>query len=90
MRVVDAKHLDAARSESATLVYEVFNPNKSPRYVDKGTEVVDGETYLNTRMGYACYAVMYIFRRNLIVPNDQSPMANDKCETVIMPSPMYQ
>ena len=80
VRVVDSAHLDDARLESATLVYEVFNPNKSPRYVDKGTEVVDGETYLNTRMGYACYAVMYIFRRNLIVSNDQSPMSNDKCE----------
>lgn len=75
VRVVNAKHLDAARSESATLdathlehlEYEVFEPNKSPRYVDKGTEVVDGETYLNTRMGYACYAVMYIVHRDLLI-----------------------
>lgn len=75
VRVVEAKHLDAARLESATLdashldrhvEYEVFEPNKSPRYVNKGTEVVDGETYLNTRMGYACYAVMYIIKRGLI------------------------
>lgn len=66
VRVVDAKHLDAARLDSSNLAYEVFEPNKSPRYVDKETEVVDGETYLNTRMGYACYAVMYIIKRSLI------------------------
>jgi len=47
--------------------YEVFEPNKSPRYVDKGTEVVDGEAYLNTRMGYACYAVMYIIKRSILI-----------------------
>lgn len=47
--------------------YEVFEPNKTPRYIDKCNEVVDGETYLNTRMGYACYAVMYIIRRELLI-----------------------
>ena len=47
--------------------YEVFEPNKSPRYVDKRTEVVDGEAYLNTRMGYACYAVMYIIKRSILI-----------------------
>ena len=46
--------------------YEVFEPNKTPRYVDRRNEVVDGETYLNTRMGYACYAVMYIVRREIV------------------------
>ena len=47
--------------------YEVFEPNKTPRYIDKRNEVVDGETYLNTRMGYACYAVMYIIKRSLLI-----------------------
>ncbi len=46
--------------------YEVFEPNKTPRYVDTKNKVVDGETYLNTRMGYACYAVMYIMRREIV------------------------
>ena len=46
--------------------YEVFEPNKESRYIDKCNEVVDGETYLNTRMGYACYAVMYIVRRAML------------------------
>lgn len=46
--------------------YEVFEPNKRPHQVDRLNEVVDGETYLNTRMGYACYAVMYIMRREMV------------------------
>ena len=46
--------------------YEVFEPNKTPRNIDQGNEIVDGETYLNTRMGYACYAVMFVIKRSLI------------------------
>lgn len=46
--------------------YEVFEPNKTPRYIDRGTEVVDGETYMNERMSYACYSVMYIMRREIV------------------------
>lgn len=46
--------------------YEVFEPNKTPRQVDRCTEIVDGETYLNTRMGYACYAVQFMIRRELL------------------------
>lgn len=46
--------------------YEFFEPNKSPRYIDHCTDIVDGQTYLNTRMGYACYAVMFIIRRELL------------------------
>ena len=67
VRVVDAKHLDAEHIDARRLEYEVFEPNKTPRYVDRRDETVDGETYLNTRMGYACYAVMFIFRRDLII-----------------------
>ncbi len=47
-------------------IYEVFEPNKTPRKVDRCTEIVDGETYLNTRMGYACYAVQFMIRRALL------------------------
>ena len=46
--------------------YEVFEPNKTPRNIDQGNEIVDGETYLNTRIGYACYAVMFIIKQSLI------------------------
>lgn len=47
-------------------VYEVYEPNKKPRYVDHCSDVVDGETYLATRMEYACYAAMFIMRRELV------------------------
>lgn len=49
--------------------YEVFNPNKSDPYRndDYSGEVTDGVTFLNTRFGTACYAVMFILRRDLIV-----------------------
>lgn len=46
--------------------YEVFQPYKHPHQMDSQHAIVDGETYLNTRMGYACYAWQFILRRNLV------------------------
>ena len=66
VRVADAGHLDAEHIDAMRLEYEVFEPNKTPRNIDQGNEIVDGETYLNTRMGYACYAVMFIVRREIV------------------------
>ena len=60
VRIVDS------RKSIVDSEYEVFEPNKSPKYVDVSTEVVDGETYLNTRMSYACYATQYIVRREIV------------------------
>ena len=45
--------------------YEVFQPNKYPHQVDICREVVDGETYLDERMGYACYAWQFVINREL-------------------------
>lgn len=49
--------------------YEVFNPYKQSPYRDDdySVEVTDGLSFLNTRMGTACYAVMFILRRDLII-----------------------
>ena len=49
--------------------YEVFNPYKQSPYRDDdySVEVTDGLSFLNTRMGTACYAVMLILRRDLII-----------------------
>ena len=47
--------------------YEIFEPNKTPRYIDRKNEIVDGEAYLNTRMGYACYAVMFVLKQSLLI-----------------------
>ena len=68
-----------SRVKSQELKYEVFEPNKAPRYIDRKNEIVDGETYLNTRMGYACYAVMFILRRDIIL-NLKSEIINHKSE----------
>ena len=48
--------------------YEVFNPYKSDPYRndDYSDLAVDGITFLNERLGTACYAVMYIIRRKLL------------------------
>lgn len=46
--------------------YEVFEPYKHPHQVDTQSNVTDGETYLNTRMGYACYAWQFVIRRELL------------------------
>ena len=72
MEQVDRERLDVLRFDYQNVrdvdgMYEVFEPNKSPRKVDERTEVVDGETYLNTRMGYGCYAWQFVIRRNLII-----------------------
>lgn len=46
---------------------EIFVPFKTGKpYFDYSNEVVDGETFLNERLGYACYSVMFIIRRELL------------------------
>ena len=49
--------------------YEVFNPYKQSPYRDDdySLEPTDGLSFLNTRMGTACYAVMFILRRDLLI-----------------------
>ena len=47
--------------------YEVITPNKDPKhYVDYSDEVCDGLTFLNERLGPACYAWQFIVRRELL------------------------
>lgn len=49
------------------LEYEVFEPHKNAKpYFDYSSEVVDGKTFLNERLGYACYAWAFVLRRDLI------------------------
>ena len=46
---------------------EVFEPNKvSKPFVDFSSEVCNGLTFLNERLGYACYAVQFIVRASLL------------------------
>ena len=75
MAQVERENLDVLRFDYQNVNdrYEVFEPNKAPRYIDRKNEIVDGETYLDTRMGYACYAVMFILRRDLIYTVHHTP-----------------
>ena len=59
--------------------YEVFQPYKHPHQPDSQHAIVDGESYLNTRMGYACYAWQFILRRDIIL-NLKSEIINHKSE----------
>ena len=60
--------------------YEEFYPNKDPkRDVDFSEMVTEGETFLNERLGPACYAVMFILRRDMIL-NLKSEIINHKSE----------
>lgn len=70
MAQVEREKLDVLRFNYRNVneTYEEFHPNKDPkRDVDFSAEVTDGETFLNERLGPACYAVMFILRRDLII-----------------------
>ena len=73
---IEQERLDVLRFDYQNVneQYEIYAPNKYPHQVDTSSEVISGEVYLNNRMGYECYAVMFIIRRMLLV--DDSCIAN--------------
>ena len=76
MEQVERENLDVLRFDYQNVrvvgchesIYEVFEPYKRSHRLenDYSDEVTDGVTFLNTRMSTACYAVMFILRRELI------------------------
>lgn len=53
--------------------YEVFKPNKAQkRDVDLSESVVDGESFLNERLGPGCYAWQFVIKRSLIYNDGMS------------------
>lgn len=83
VQTMEEKQLDVLRYNYQNVREngEVFVPFKTGKpYFDYSNDILDGETFLNERLGYACYAWAFIIRRELIISNDQSPMTNDKCE----------
>ena len=68
MAQVEHDNLDVLRFEYQNVNehYQVYLPNKYPHQVDSHVEITNGRDYLNERMGYACYAVMYIMRRSIV------------------------
>jgi glycosyltransferase involved in cell wall biosynthesis len=70
MTQVERGNLDVLRFnyQNVNEQYEVFLPFKdAKRDVDYNEDVVDGETFLNKRLGPACYAVMFIVRREIVL-----------------------
>lgn len=71
MAQVERDNLDVLRFDyqnvriNSARKYEVFHPNKYPHQVDIRHDVVDGGTYLDERMGYACYACQFVINREL-------------------------
>lgn len=52
---------------------EIFHPFKSGKpYFDYSAGIIDGDTFLNERLGYACYAWAFILRRDLIYSGQSS------------------
>lgn len=75
MAQIERDNLDVLRFnyQNVNEQYEVFYPNKNPkRDVNYSTTVTDGECFLNERLGPACYAVMFILRRDLIIEEQSS------------------
>ena len=70
MEQVERDKLDVLRFkyQNVNEKYEVFNPYKSnPFKNDDYTEdVTEGVSFLNTRFGTACYAVMFIVRKEIL------------------------
>ncbi len=70
MEQIERDKLDVLRFkyQNVNENYEVFNPNKGNPYRndDYSESVTDGVSFLNSRFGTACYAVMFIVRRSLL------------------------
>lgn len=71
MEQVELEGLDVLRYDYQNVrvingEYEEFLPYKHPHKVDHRQEVIDGVTYLNTRMRYECYAWQWIVRKSIV------------------------
>ena len=69
MAKIERDNLDVLRYnyQNVNEQYEVFLPYRdAKRDVDYSETVVDGETFLNERLGQMCYAVMFIMKRELL------------------------
>lgn len=66
---IEKKDLDILRInyQNVNIDGEVFEPNKySKPFVDYSEDVCDGQTFLNERLGYACYAVQFVVRASIL------------------------
>lgn len=67
--LMESKKLDLLRFnyQNVNMDGEVFEPNKYVKpFVDYSDEVCDGETFLNERLGYACYAWQFLVKSSIL------------------------
>ena len=70
LKLVEDNNLDVLRFnyENVNELGEIIYPNKDPKhFVNFSDDVVDGLTFLNKRLGPACYAVQFIIKRALLL-----------------------
>ena len=69
VRQMEESDLDILRFnyQNVNLSGEVFEPNKySKPFVDFSGEVCDGITFLNERLGFACYACQFLIKASVL------------------------
>ena len=93
---IERDNLDVLRYDFRNVndKYEEFHPNRDPkRDVDFSESVVDGETFLNERLGPGCYAWQFILRRDLIIINGTSnpliPSSSNPLNNVLFTPEIY-
>lgn len=67
--LMESKDLDILRFnyQNVDMDGKVFEPNKySKPFVDYSSEVCDGETFLNERLGFACYAWQFMVKTSIL------------------------
>lgn len=72
VRKMDSDGLDVLRFDYQNVNedYEVFQPYKDVKpFVDLRDSICDGETFLNERLGYACYVWHFMLKRSLLIVN---------------------
>ena len=69
VRQLEEQELDILRFnyQNVNMEGEVFEPNKySKPFVDFSREVCDGVTFLNDRLGFACYACQFLVKASIL------------------------
>lgn len=70
---IERDNLDVLRFDYRNMneQYEEIHPNKNPKkYLDYSTLVTSGEEFLNSRLGFACYAWQFIVKKCLLLNDD--------------------
>lgn len=66
---IERENLDILRFnyQNVNENYEIFEPNRvSKPFVDYRDEICDGLTFLNERLGFACYAWQFLIKKDFI------------------------